>query len=143
MTRLTSDERRAIELELDALDREIVRLRSLLAAQPAGSDGDTIRLLQPLCPCGLPRDHRHPITGEPRPCADETARIALDDETRTRPPVPMTSKAAHALADLVDLDRELREGPVFVTSDGTGLRYCCAAGSLVYPNPCIAHGAQA
>lgn len=88
MTRLTADERRAIELELDALGEEIHRLRSLLASQPDGSDGDTIRLLQPLCSCGLPRDHRHPISGEPRPCADETARIALEDETRTRPPVP-------------------------------------------------------
>jgi hypothetical protein len=119
MTRLTSDERRAIELELDALDREIHRLRSLLASQPEGSDGDTIRLLQPLCPCGLPRDHRHPVTGEPRPCADETARIALE-EGRSRPPVPgsvtrdelaMTERAAAAILGLVDVDRELREGP--------------------------------
>lgn len=94
MTRLTSDERRAIELELDALRAEAEsclaeasRLQSMLDVQPEGSDGDTIRMLQPLCSCGLPRDHRHPVTGEPRPCSDETARIALD-EGRSRPPVP-------------------------------------------------------
>ena len=87
MTRLTADERRAIELELDALDREIVRLRSLLDSQPAGSDGDTIRLLQALCSCGLPLDHRHPVTGEPRGCEFETARIAAVDGGRHRPPV--------------------------------------------------------
>ena len=87
MTRLTSDERRAIELELDSLQAEMTRLRTMLAAQPDGSDGDTIRLLQALCSCGLPLDHRHPITGEPRPCVDETTRIALE-EGRSRPPVP-------------------------------------------------------
>jgi hypothetical protein len=125
VTRLTSDERRAIELELDALDREIVRLRSLLAAQPEGSDGDTIRLLQPLCGCGLPRDHRNPGRGgEPRPCADETARIALDDETRSRPPVPGS----------VTRDETFSDGR---------LRYCCEVGANVYPAGCLAHGAQA
>jgi hypothetical protein len=88
MTRLTSDERAAIQAVLEECKAEIVRLEALLASQPDGSDGDTIRLLQALCRCGLPLDHRHPVTGEPRPCDDETARIALDDETRTRPPVP-------------------------------------------------------
>lgn len=131
MTRLTSDERRAIELELDAargelesIAREIARLQAMLDVQPAGSDGDTIRLLQALCSCGLPLDHRHPRTGEPRPCPDETARIALDDATRTRPPVP----------DSVTRDETFQDGR---------LRYCCEVGANVYPNPCLAHGAQA
>lgn len=95
MTRLTSDERAAIQAELDDARAEVVRLcaeiwrlQSMLDVQPAGSDGDTIRLLQALCACGLPLDHRHPVTGEPRPCEDETARIALPGETRTKPPVP-------------------------------------------------------
>lgn len=95
MTRLTADERQAIQAELDdaraeilRLCDEIIRLQSMLDAQPAGSGGDTIRMLQPLCACGLPRDHRNPGRGgEPRPCSDETARIALD-ETNSRPPVP-------------------------------------------------------
>lgn len=124
MTRLTSDERAAILAEIDAAETEAAscmadarRLRSMLDSQPDGSDGDTIRLLQPLCSCGLPRDHRHPRTGEPRPCADETARIAGVDERRGRPPVPgsvardesaMTDRAADAFADLVVLDMELR-----------------------------------
>jgi hypothetical protein len=95
MTRLTSDERRAIELSIDDHRAEILRhcdeilrLQSMLDAQPDGSDGDTLRLLRALCSCGLPLDHRHPMTGEPRPCDDETARIALDAEPRSRPPVP-------------------------------------------------------
>jgi hypothetical protein len=95
MTRLTADERHAIQAELDDARREILRLadeilrlQSMLDAQPAGSDGDTLRLLRALCSCGLPLDHRHPMTGEPRPCDDETARIALPDEGRTKPPVP-------------------------------------------------------
>jgi hypothetical protein len=123
VTRLTSDERRAIQAELDQARAEIVRLQALLDSQPEGSDGDTIRMLQPLCSCGLPRDHRHPVSGEPRPCADETARIALDEGRRGRPPVPgsvtrdesrpmlppgMSPRAAEAIADLIDLDRELR-----------------------------------
>lgn len=132
MTRLMADERRAIQLELDAaraevlrLCDEITRLQSMLDAQPAGSDGDTIRMLQPLCDCGLPRDHRNPGRGgEPRPCADETARIALDSATRTRPPVPGS----------VTRDETFEDGR---------LRYCCAAGFLVYPDPCTEHGAQA
>jgi len=93
MTRLTPDERRAIELEIDAARTEVARLtveldrlQSMLDSQPAGA-GDTLRFLRPLCACGLPLDHRHPVSGEPRPCADETARIALS-EARTRPPVP-------------------------------------------------------
>lgn len=88
MTRLTSEERLAIVLELDVLQAEMNRLRAMLAAQPDGSDGDTIRLLQPLCACGLPLDHRHPITGEPRGCEFETARIAPVDGGRHRPPAP-------------------------------------------------------
>jgi hypothetical protein len=132
MTRLTSDERRAIELSLDALQAEVdevlsrmEHLRAMLAAQPEGSDGDTIRLLQPLCACGLPRDHRNPGRGgEPRGCADETARIALDDETRSRPPVPGS----------VTRDESFVDGR---------LRYCCEVGANVYPGPCLAHGAQA
>jgi hypothetical protein len=132
MTRLTFDERTAIQLELDDARREILRLgdeitrlQSMLDAQPAGSDGDTIRMLQPLCDCGLPRDHRNPGRGgEPRPCADETARIALVGETRSRPPVPGS----------VTRDETFEEGR---------LRYCCAAGYLSYPDPCFDHGAQA
>lgn len=95
MTRYSADERAAIRSELDDARRgaarllaEVDRLQALLDSQPAGSDGDTIRMLQPLCGCGLPRDHRRPTRGgEPRPCADETARIGLD-EPRSRPPVP-------------------------------------------------------
>jgi hypothetical protein len=108
MTRLTADERQAIQAELDdaraeilRLCGEIIRLQAMLDAQPAGSDGDTLRLLRALCACGLPLDHRHPRSGEPRPCDDETARIALDDEPRSRPPVPtsvtVTNPAGGAL----------------------------------------------
>lgn len=76
MTRLTPDERRAIELEIAVLHAELNRLQALLDSQPAASAGDTIRMARPLCPCGKPLDHRHPATGEPSPCIDETARIA-------------------------------------------------------------------
>lgn len=128
MTRLTGDERAAIQAELEAARAEILRLQGLLDSQPAGSDGDTIRMLQPLCSCGLPRDHRHPVSGEPRPCADETARIALD-EGRSRPPVPGS----------VTRD-ESRPAEVFVVANvGT---YCCATGCIVYPEPCPVHGPQ-
>lgn len=85
MTRLTLDERAAIAAEIQSLRAEEARLQALLDSQPDASDGDTIRMLQPLCGCGLPRDHRNPAAGEPRPCADETARIALA-EGRPRPP---------------------------------------------------------
>jgi hypothetical protein len=95
VTRLTSDERRAIVLAIDDHRaeilrhcEEILRLQAMLAAQPDGSDGDTIRLLVPLCACGLPLDHRHPLSGEPRPCEYETARIAPVDGGRHRPPAP-------------------------------------------------------
>lgn len=91
MTRLTADERAAIQLELDdaraeilRLCEEITRLQAMLDVQPA-SDGDTIRLLQALCSCGLPLDHRHPISGEPRGCEFETERIAPVDGGRHRP----------------------------------------------------------
>lgn len=97
VTRLTADERRAIQLEIDdarreleAIAREIARLQSMLDAQPAGSDGDTTRMLRPLCSCGLPLDHRHPITGEPRGCEYETERIALTEARGSRPPVPQS-----------------------------------------------------
>jgi hypothetical protein len=115
MTRLTSDERLAIVLaiegnrdEIGRLARENERLQAMLAVQPDGSDGDTIRLLQPLCSCGLPLDHRHPITGEPRPCDGETERIAMPGETRTRPPVPTLSPVGGTvvIAGLVDVDRD-------------------------------------
>jgi hypothetical protein len=93
MTRLSYDERRAIQAELDDARREIlrladliIRLQSMLDAQPVG-DGDTLRLLRALCSCGLPLDHRHPITGEPRGCEFETERIAPVDGGRHRPPV--------------------------------------------------------
>jgi hypothetical protein len=42
--------------------------------------------LDPRCDCGLPADHRNPLSGEPRPCADETSRIALPGRS-SRPPV--------------------------------------------------------
>jgi hypothetical protein len=42
--------------------------------------------LDPRCDCGLPADHRNPLSGEPRPCADETSRIALPGAS-SRPPV--------------------------------------------------------
>lgn len=48
----------------------------------------TRELLDPRCGCGLPADHRDPVSGEPRPCLDETARIALPTERGSRPPVP-------------------------------------------------------
>lgn len=143
MTRLTADERLAIQANLDEaraevlrLCDEITRLQSMLDAQPAGSDGDTLRLLRALCSCGLPLDHRHPLTGEPRPCADETARIALDELPRSRPPVPssvtrdespMTERAADAILGLVELDRELRGGGVCVCSH-TMLRHSVITG---------------
>ena len=130
MTRLTYDERLAIQAELDDARREIlrladeiIRLQSMLDAQPAGSDGDTLRLLRALCSCGLPLDHRHPITGEPRPCDGETSRIAMAGEARTRPPVPSS----------VTRDETFVDGR---------LRYCCEVGANVYPGPCLAHGAQ-
>jgi hypothetical protein len=123
VTRLTSDERRAIQLELDAarteiahLETEVVRLQAMLDSQSAGSDGDTVTMLRPLCTCGLPIEHRRPFSGEPLPCLDETARIALD-EGRSRPPVPMSTRAAAAIADLVLVDRDLREGRHSVTGD--------------------------
>ena len=94
MTRLTPDERAAIQAELadhrTEIERhygEIARLQALLDSQPAGSDGDTIRMLQRLCSCGLPLDHRNPFGGEPRGCADETERIGLPTR-RSKPPVP-------------------------------------------------------
>ena len=96
MTRLTSDERLAIQAEIDSCRAEVERLQALLDSQPEGSDGDTVRLLQPLCSCGLPLDHRHPVTGEPRPCSDETARIAMD-ESRPRPPVPGSVTVTEAM----------------------------------------------
>lgn len=43
------------------------------------------------CSCGLARDHRNPVTGEPRPCTDETARIGLPGPGR--PPVPPSDGA--------------------------------------------------
>lgn len=92
MTRITPTERAAIVAELDHLAAEVerlaaerTRLQALLDASPVLGDG-TVRMLRPLCPCGLPRDHRHPAAGDPRPCADETARIALGESRR--PPVP-------------------------------------------------------
>lgn len=133
MTRLTSDERAAILAEINAAEAEAAscmadarRLRGMLDAQPDGSDGDTIRLLQPLCRCGLPLDHRHPVTGEPRPCSDETARIALT-EGRTRPPVPSS----------VTRDESRPQGYA-----ANGRVYCCATGVVVYDKPCPVHGAQ-
>jgi hypothetical protein len=48
----------------------------------------TRELLNPRCACGLPADHREPLSGEPRPCLDETTRIALPTERGSRPPVP-------------------------------------------------------
>ena len=102
MTRLTADERAAIQFEINSSRAEIARLadveipriqadidrlQAMLDVQPAGSDGDTIRMLQRLCSCGLPIDHRNPAGGEPLGCADETERIALPT-TRSRPPVP-------------------------------------------------------
>lgn len=43
-------------------------------------------VLEPRCGCGLPADHRAPLSGEPRPCADETARIVFPG-SESRPPV--------------------------------------------------------
>jgi hypothetical protein len=86
LTRLTPDERAAIALELQHLDAERTRLQALLDASPVVGD-ETVRFLRPLCACSLPLDHRRPLDGsEPRPCADETARIALPGAGR--PPVP-------------------------------------------------------
>lgn len=53
-------------------------------------------VLDPRCDCGLPADHRNPLSGEPRPCADETTRIALPG-SGSRPPV------RPALAAVLDL----------------------------------------
>lgn len=44
--------------------------------------------LDPRCACGLPADHREPASGDPRPCADETARIAMPDRRSARPRPP-------------------------------------------------------
>lgn len=103
MTRLTADERHAIQVSIDearaeaeSCMAEVARLQAMLDVQPEGSDGDTVRMLQPLCGCGLPRDHRTPSRGEPRPCADETARIALE-ESRSRPPVPGSVTVTEAM----------------------------------------------
>jgi hypothetical protein len=94
MTRLTPDERAAIAAEVAEHRAEAERLQALLDSQPAASAGDTLRFLRPLCGCGLPLDHRHPVSGEPRGCADETARIALADAPRGKPPVPQAARGA-------------------------------------------------
>jgi hypothetical protein len=49
----------------------------------------TRAILDPRCDCGLPADHRNPLSGMPRPCADETERIAIPGRS-ARPPVRPT-----------------------------------------------------
>jgi hypothetical protein len=83
----------------------------------------TREALDPLCACGLPADHREPLSGEPRPCADETERIALPGVVRRRPPgvvrplplrraddsdVVFSQRAAAAIADLIESDLRAR-----------------------------------
>ena len=88
VTRMTPDERRAIQLHIAALADEIERLQTSLDVDPV--ETDTVQVLELLCACGLPRNHRKPRPGtEPTPCRDETARIALPGAP-SRPPVPGT-----------------------------------------------------
>jgi hypothetical protein len=131
MTRLTPDERAAIQLrigdlaeERDRISDRIVELQAMLDAQPADA-GDTLRFLRPLCACGLPLDHRHPVSGEPRPCADETAKIALPGRPSGKPPVPMTERAAEAIIDLVDADRRLRTTDSVTRDDSRPMTAAC------------------
>ncbi len=85
MTRMTPDERAALALQIGALEDEAARLRALLDVEPVVAD--TVQVAHLLCDCGLPANHRNPRRGDPRPCADETARIALPGAA-SKPPVP-------------------------------------------------------
>jgi hypothetical protein len=131
----------------------------LLVVDPAY----TRAVVEPLCDCGLPADHRSPLSGEPRPCADETARIAIPGRS-SRPPVRahvapvVVMRGGIAVpghvAELIDPEGQLRDhptSPLSVTGDETGpivpdgYDSCgCSWPQIdgLVPTDCAVHGAR-
>ncbi len=114
MTRMTPDERRALELQIGALLDEADRLRALLAVEPVVDD--TVQVAHLLCDCGLPANHRNPRRGDPRPCADETARIALPGRRQRLPELPGLDDLRRRVRTTFGTEngRVIPEGPMHV-----------------------------